>query len=66
MRKDDMEKYPGPAWLIITVISWLTFGASAWFWAENFGDARMLILVLVWFVTSLALVAVGMRLRKPH
>jgi len=60
-----MEKYLGLAWLIATVISWLSFGVASWFWAEDFDNTGMLVLTILWFVISLSLFVIGLRFRKP-
>ncbi len=60
-----MEKYLGPAWLIVTVISWLSFGVASWFWVDEIGNSRMLVLTILWFVISLALFGIGLKFRKP-
>jgi len=60
-----MEKYLGIAWLIATVISWLSFGVASWFWADDVANIGMLILTVLWFVISLTLFLVGLRFRTP-
>ena len=60
-----MEKYLGIAWLVATIISWLSFGVASWFWADDFGNTGMLVLTLLWFVINLSLFLIGLRLRKP-
>jgi hypothetical protein len=59
-----MEKYLGVAWLIATIISWISFGAASWFWADNIDDMGMLVLTILWLVISLVLFLVGLRFRK--
>ena len=60
-----MGKYLGIAWLVATIISWVSFGVASWFWADDFGNIGMLVLTLLWFVISLSLFLIGLRLRKP-
>jgi hypothetical protein len=59
-----MEKYIGIAWLIATVISWLSFGVASWFLADDF-ETGTLILTILWFLMSIFLFLIGLRLRKP-
>ena len=58
-----MEKYIGIAWLIATVISWISFGVASWFLADDF-DVGTLALAILWFAMSLVLFFIGLRLRK--
>ena len=58
-----MEKYIGIAWLIATVISWISFGVASWFLADDF-EAGTLVLTILWFLMSLFLFYIGLRLRK--
>ena len=51
------------AWFIATITSWLSFGFASWEWANSF-DRGMLMLMVLWFVMSLILFAVGLRFRK--
>jgi len=59
-----MERHLGPAWLIVTVISWLSFGVASWFWVDEIGNSRMLLLTILWFVISLLLFIAGLRYRN--
>lgn len=59
-----MENYLGIAWLIATVIAWLSFGEASWFRVDDFDQPGLLALTVLWFVISLALFRVGVRLRK--
>jgi hypothetical protein len=34
-KKADVEKYPGIAWLIATMISWISFSVASWFLADD-------------------------------
>ena len=58
-----MEKYMGIAWLIATVISWISFGVASWFLADDF-ETGTLALAILWFLMSLVLFYIGLRLRK--
>lgn len=58
-----MEKYPGIASLIATVISWLSFGVASWFLADDF-EIGTLVLTTLWFVMSPVLFLVGFRFRR--
>lgn len=60
-----MEKYPGIAWLIATVISWISFGVASWFPADGF-EAGTLVLEVLWFLMSIFLFWMGLRLRKTQ
>ena len=60
-----MEKYLGLAWFIATVVSWISFGIASWFWADDLSNVGMLVLTILWFVISLALFMIGLRLRRP-
>lgn len=59
-----MEKYLNFAWFIAIVTSWISFGFASWQWAENMFDSGRLALVVLWFVMSVILFAVGLRFRK--
>ena len=59
-----MDKYLGIGWLIVTVISWISFGVASWFLADDF-EIGMLALAILWFLMSVILFLIGMRLRKP-
>jgi hypothetical protein len=59
-----MEKYLGIAWLIATVISWISFGVASWFLADDF-EPGTLVLAILWFLMSVILFLIGLRLRKP-
>jgi hypothetical protein len=56
-------------WFIAAVRSWVSFGVASWEWADSYHDGiydtGMLFLMLFWFVMSLVLFLVGLRLRKP-
>ncbi|HEU0297696.1 MAG TPA: hypothetical protein VFR47_33445 [Anaerolineales bacterium] len=58
-----MEKYLGIAWLIATVVSWISFGVASWFLADGF-EAGTLVLTILWFLMSVILFLIGLRLRK--
>jgi hypothetical protein len=60
-----MEKYVGLAWMIATVISWLSFGVASWFWADDFNNVGMVVLLILWYVISLLLFLIGLRFRNP-
>ena len=59
-----MEKYINIAWLIATVTSWISFGFASWQLAEDL-EISMLILTILWFLMSIFLFLIGLRLRKP-
>ena len=59
-----MDKYINVAWLIATVTSWISFGFASWQLAEDL-ELSMLILTILWFVMSIFLFLIGLRLRKP-
>lgn len=59
-----MEKYLGIAWLIATVMSWISFGVASWFLADDF-ETGTLIITILWFLMSVILFMIGLRLRKP-
>ena len=59
-----MEKYLGIAWLIATVLSWISFGVASWFLADDF-EIGTLVLAVLWFAMSLFLFWIGLKLRKP-
>ncbi|HXQ39416.1 MAG TPA: hypothetical protein VN843_35780 [Anaerolineales bacterium] len=59
-----MEKYLGIAWLIATVISWNSFGVASWFLADRF-EIGTLVLTILWFLMSVILFFIGLRLYKP-
>ena len=56
------------AWFIATVTSWISFGVASWEWADSYQgriyDSGMLVLMILWFVMSLILFAIGLRFRK--
>jgi hypothetical protein len=58
-----MDKYLRFVWVIATVTSWISFGFASWEWADGF-ERGMLTLMILWFVISLILFAVGLRFRK--
>jgi len=62
-----MDKLIGFFWFIATVTSWISFGFASWEWAESYHvgiyDSGMLVLMVLWFVMSLVLFLVGLRLR---
>ena len=64
-----VEKLISFFWFIATVTSWVSFGVSSWEWADSYNgasyDTGMLVLMIFWFVMSLVLFVVGLRLRKP-
>ena len=63
-----MDKLIRFFWFIATVTSWISFGVASWAWADSYGSVShnngMLILMILWFVMSLVLFLVGLRLRK--
>lgn len=59
-----MERYIGFAWLIATVISWISFSVASWFLADDF-ETGTLVIAILWFLMSLVLFYIGLRLRKP-
>lgn len=59
-----MEKYINIAWLIATVTSWISFSVASWFLADDF-EPGTLILTILWFLMSIFLFLIGLRLRKP-
>ena len=63
-----MDKLIGFFWFIATVTSWISFGFASWKWAESYQggiyDSGMFVLMVLWFVISLVLFLVGLRLRK--
>jgi hypothetical protein len=65
----QMDKLIGFFWFIATVTSWVSFGFASWEWADSYDggiyDSGMLVLMILWFVMSLVLFVVGLRLRKP-
>jgi len=60
-----MEKYLGIAWLIATMISWISFSVASWFLADDF-EAGTLALAVLWFLMSIFLFWIGLRLRKSQ
>ena len=58
-----MDRYFKFAWFIATITSWISFGFASWKWADRL-DRGMLTLMIMWFVMSLVLFAVGLRFRK--
>ena len=64
-----MDKLIGFFWFIAMVTSWVSFGFAAWEWADSYSsemyDSGMLVLMILWFVISLVLFLIGLRLRKP-
>jgi hypothetical protein len=59
-----MEKYLGFAWLVLTITSWISFGVASWTLADDFNSGT-LVLTVLWFLMSVILFAIGLRLRKP-
>lgn len=63
-----MEKLIHFFWFIATVTSWISFGVASWEWADSYSggihDNGMLVLMILWFVMSIVLFLVGLRLRK--
>lgn len=59
-----MEKYISVAWLIATVTAWISFSVASWFLADDF-ETGTLILTILWFLMSIFLFLIGLRLRKP-
>jgi hypothetical protein len=64
-----MDKLIGFFWFIAMVTSWVSFGFASWEWADRYKsesyDSGMLVLTILWFVMSLVLFLIGLRLRKP-
>jgi len=64
-----MDKLIGFFWFIAMVTSWVSFGFASWEWADSYKsgiyDSGMLVLMILWFVMSLILFLIGLRLRKP-
>jgi hypothetical protein len=64
-----MDKLIGFFWFIAMVTSWVSFGFASWEWADSYKsesyDSGMLVLTILWFVMSLVLFLIGLRLRKP-
>lgn len=58
-----MEKYLSIAWLIAMVTSWISFGFASWTLADDFSE-ETLILTILWFLMSVILFLIGLRLRK--
>lgn len=58
-----MDNYLKFVWAIAAITSWLSFGFASWEWAHHFDRGRLMLMVL-WFVMSLILFAVGLRFRK--
>ena len=58
-----MEKYIGFAWLVLTITSWISFGFASWNLADDF-NAGTLVLTILWFLMSVILFWIGLRLRK--
>jgi hypothetical protein len=59
-----MEKYLGIAWLVATVIPWVSFGVASWFLADRFEPGTR-VLAILWFLMSVILFWIGLRLRRP-
>lgn len=62
-----MDKPISFFWFIATITSWISFDVASWGWADSYGsgdDNRMLLLMILWFVMSLVLFLIGLRLRK--
>ena len=64
-----MDKLLSFFWFIATVTSWISFGVASWAWADSYRsglyDGGMFVLMILWFVMSLVLFLIGLRLRKP-
>jgi hypothetical protein len=64
-----MDKFLSFVWFIATTTSWISFGVASWEWADSYNggiyDSGMLVLMILWFVMSLVLFLVGLRLRRP-
>jgi hypothetical protein len=58
-----MQKYMDIAWLIATMISWISFSTASWFLADDF-DTGTLVVAILWFLMSVVLFHIGLRLRK--
>ena len=58
-----MDKFLGFAWLVATVTSWISFGFASWELADRF-EPNTLLLTILWFLMSVILFWVGLRLRK--
>jgi hypothetical protein len=58
-----MDKYFRFVWVIATITAWFSFGFASWQWANQL-ERGMLMLMILWFVLSLILFAVGLRFRK--
>ena len=58
-----MNKYLGIAWLVATLISWISFAVASWFLADDF-EIGTLVIAVLWFFMSLVLFYIGLRLRK--
>jgi hypothetical protein len=63
MSEATVDKYFRFAWFIAIITSWISFGFASWQWADSF-DRGMLTLMIIWFVLSLVLFAVGLLFRK--
>lgn len=63
-----MDRFLSFVWFIATTTSWISFGFASWKWAESYSggiyDNGMLVLMILWFVMSLILFLIGLRLRK--
>ena len=63
-----MDKLTSFFWFSATVTSWISLGVASWEWADSYGsgihDTGMLVLTILWFVMSLILFLIGLRLRK--
>ena len=58
-----MDKFLGFAWLVATITSWISFGFASWELVERF-ETGTLILTILWFLMSVILFWIGLRLRK--
>ena len=63
IKEKAVEKYLGFAWLVATITSWISFGVASWTLADDFNDGT-LILTILWFLMSVILFWVGLKLRK--
>lgn len=64
LKELGMDKFIGIAWLIAAVTSWISFGVASWTLADDF-ETGTLVLTILWFLMSIFLFLIGLRLRRP-
>ena len=62
--ENRVDKLLSFTWFVATLISWISFAVASWFWADDISNVGMFVLTILWFVLSLTLFLIGLRLRK--